>query len=154
MRTMFTAAASAALAAILAWSGPVMAQPKTVKQCRVEWNAGRDAIKASGKTQKAFIAECRGVPATPRTARLAGALVEGQYPTEAEAKAGCPGDRIVWVNLRSGISHEPGSRGYGATRAGTYMCEKASAAAGFRAAKSARDPARDLSTDSAKPASS
>jgi hypothetical protein len=85
---MFTTAASAALAAILACSGPVMAQPKTVKQCRDEWNAGRDAIKASGKTQKAFIAECRGVPATPRTASLTGALAEGKYPTEAEAKAG------------------------------------------------------------------
>ena len=154
MRTMFTTAASAALAAILAWSGPVMAQPKTVKQCRDEWNAARDAIKASGKTQKAFIAECRGVPATPRAASLAGALVEGQYPTEAEAKDSCPDDGVVWVNLRSGISHEPGSRGYGATRAGAYMCEKASTAAGFRAARSARDPARDLSKESAKPASS
>ena len=151
MRTMFSTAASAVLAAILAWSGPVMAQPKTVKQCRDEWNAGRDAIKASGKTQKAFIAECRGVPATPRTAS---ALVEGQYPTEAEAKAGCPGEAVVWVNLRSGISHEPGSRGYGTTGAGAYMCEKASAAAGFRAARGARDPARNLSKESAKPASS
>jgi len=145
MRTMFTTAASAALAAILAWSGPVMAQPKTVKQCRDEWNAGRDTIKASGKTQKAFIAECRGVPATPRAARRAGALVEGQYTTEAEAEASCPHDGVVWVNLPSRISHEPGSRGYGATRAGAYMCEKVSAAAGFRAARSARNPARDHS---------
>jgi len=80
-------------------------------------------------------------------------LARGQYPTEAEAKAGCPGDSVVWVNLRSKISHEPGSRSYGATQAGAYMCEKESAAAGFRTGKTARDPARDSSKEAAKPAS-
>ncbi len=153
MRTVFTAAASAALAAALTWSPPVMAQPKTVKQCKDEWIANKDSIKAGGKTQKAYIAECRGIPVAVRAASVAAVLARGQYPTEAEAKAGCPGDGVVWVNLRSKISHEPGSRSYGATQAGAYMCEKESAAAGFRAGKTARDPARDPSKEAAKPAS-
>jgi hypothetical protein len=61
MRITLTLAAIPALAAMLAWSPSVMAQQKTIKQCRDEWRASREAIAASGKTQRLFIAECRGV---------------------------------------------------------------------------------------------
>jgi len=41
----------------------------------------------------------------------------------------------VWVNSISRIYHSSGSRSYGKTRSGAYMCEKDSVAAGFRAPK-------------------
>ena len=38
------------------------AQQKTATQCNQEWAANKAAIQASGKTKKAFVAECRGQP--------------------------------------------------------------------------------------------
>jgi hypothetical protein len=149
MRTTFTMVASAALVAYLAWSPSVMAQQKTIKQCREEWSADKAAIAASGKTQRVFLAECRGVPVTARTAAIATELAKGQYATEAEAQASCGSDAVVWVNLLSGVYHEAGSRSYGTTKTGAYMCEKESAAAGFHAPKSAKEPAKETT----KPAS-
>lgn len=150
MRAKFTTPAGAALVAVLAWSPAVLAQQKTVKQCRAEWTANKTAIAASGKTQRAFVAECRGVPLIARSDAAAG-LGQGQYATEADAKAACSSDAVVWVNLRSKAYHEAGTRAYGATRAGAFMCEKESLSAGFHPAKAfARPPGRDA----AKPASS
>jgi hypothetical protein len=82
------------------------------------------------------VAECRGVPAAVRAA--AAPAGKDQYATEAEAKTSCPSDVVVWVNSTSKIYHSSGSRSYGKTRTGAYMCEKASAAAGFRAIRIAR----------------
>ncbi|SRR6266540_2376781 len=62
-------------------------------------------------------------------------LATGQFATEAEAKASCPTDSVVWVNLRSKVYHASGSKAYGKTKRGAYMCEKESVAAGFRAPK-------------------
>jgi hypothetical protein len=148
MRTTFTAAASAALLTLLASSPPVLAQQKTIRECRAEWSANREAIAGSGKTQRVFIAECRGVPLSPRT--VSAELGKGQYATEAEAKASCQSDAVVWANLRSKVYHDSSSRNYGATKVGAYMCEKDSIAAGFHAPKAARGPGRDTP----KPASS
>jgi hypothetical protein len=142
----FTMAASAALVAVLAWSPPVLAQQKTIKQCRDEWSANTAAIAASGKTQRVFVAECRGVPVPARTATVAAELAKGQYATEAEAKAGCRSDAVVWANLRSKVYHEASSKSYGATKTGAYMCEKESLAAGFRTPKAAREAAKPAST--------
>jgi hypothetical protein len=97
MRTHFGLVASAALVAVLAWSPPVVAQQKTVRQCREEWAANKAAVAASGKTQRVFVAECRGVP-LPQISPAE--LGKGQYGSEAEAKAACLNDPIVWVNLR------------------------------------------------------
>ena len=137
MRMMFAAAAGAALVSVVAWSPPVQAESKTLKQCRAEWSANKDSMKAAGKTQRVFVAECRGAPILARAKSL---TVGSQYPSEAEAKAGCPDDSIVWVNMRSKIYHEPGSRNYGATREGGYMCEKKSVAAGCPSRKTGAQP--------------
>ena len=130
----------AALVGLLALSQSAVAQQKTGKQCNDEWNADRAAIQASGKTKRVFVAECRGVPVA---ARVAAALPAGkdQYATEAEAKTNCRADTVVWVNSTSRVYHGSGSRSYGKTKTGAYMCEKESAAAGFRAAKTARGAA-------------
>jgi hypothetical protein len=144
MRTTFTMAACAALVAILGWSPPVMAQQKTIKQCRGEWSANRDEISASGKTQRAFVAECRGVPLAARTA--AAQLRQGQYATEAEAKTSCGSDAVVWANLRSKVYHDSSSKNYGATKSGAYMCERDSVAAGFHGPKAVKAAAKPAST--------
>src|SRR6185437_14160936 len=71
----------------------------------------------------------------------------GQFSTEAQAKARCPGDTVVWVNLDSKIYHYSAYRDYGHTKDGAYMCERDTAAAGFRAAKNEKHPcaeSRDL----------
>jgi hypothetical protein len=103
MKTTWTRAIlCAALAGLLAWSSPTLAEQKGAK----------------------------GAPAAT--------LAAGQFATEAEAKASCPTDTVVWVNLTSKIYHPGTSKVYGKTKRGAYMCEKEAAAGGFRAAKAPR----------------
>jgi len=64
----------------------------------------------------------------------------GQFATEAQAKATCPGDTVVWVNLRSKIYHFAGTHNYGNTKDGAYICERDTAAQGMRAAKNEEHP--------------
>ncbi len=52
-----------------------------------------------------------------------------EYGSEMEAKAHCPGETVVWANTRSKIYHFAGSRSYGNTKNGAYMCEKDTAPA-------------------------
>jgi hypothetical protein len=63
-----------------------------------------------------------------------------QYSTEAQAKARCPSDAVVWVNLDSKIYHFSGYRNYGKTKEGAYMCEKDAMGAAFNAAKNEKHP--------------
>jgi hypothetical protein len=63
-----------------------------------------------------------------------------QFATEAQAKARCPSDTVVWVNLKSRIYHFAGTKNYGDTKIGAYMCEGETAAAGMRAAKNETHP--------------
>jgi hypothetical protein len=137
MRPTFTAAACAALVGLLALAQSAGAEPKTARQCNSDWAANKTAIQASGKTKGAFVAKCRGITVAPRQSHLD----KGQYTTEAEAKASCPSDAVVWVNPASKVYHPSGSRSYGKTATGAYMCEQESIAAGFRAPKLARRPA-------------
>jgi hypothetical protein len=139
-----------------------MAQQKTVKQCRDEWKVAKTTgMITNGKTQRAYVAECRGVPLIASATGAdkkppAEALPGKQFATEAEAKSDCAADAVVWVNLRSGVYHDRASKSYGATKSGAYMCERESIAEGFHASKAPKrtgggstDPAKD----GAKPAS-
>jgi hypothetical protein len=47
---------------------------------------------------------------------------------------------VVWLNTASKIFHFARSNDYGKTKAGAYMCEKDSLAAGNRAAKNEKQP--------------
>lgn len=71
-------------------------------------------------------------PGTPAGAK--------EFSTEAQAKARCPSDTVVWVTLKSKIYHFAGTRFYGTTKNGAYMCEADTAAAGMRAAKNETHP--------------
>jgi hypothetical protein len=71
----------------------------------------------------------------PKKSRTAPALKSGQFVSEAEAKASCPGDTVVWANTGTKVYHNPGTAAYGTTKRGAYMCEKDTGSAGIRAAK-------------------
>jgi len=91
----------------------------------------------------ATLAHSQTTPAKPATARLAAGK---QFTTEAEAKARCPTDSVVWVNKTSKAMHAAGTKYYGQTKSGAYMCQKEADAAGFHAP-------RARTTTAAKPAS-
>lgn len=76
-------------------------------------------------------------PTKPTTVTATGA---NQFATEATAKARCPLDTVVYVNLKSNIYHFAGHKDYGNLKNGTYMCEKDTASAGARAAKNEKHP--------------
>ena len=44
----------------------------------------------------------------------------------------CPGDKVVWVNTKSGIYHFQGERWFGKTHEGKFICEHAADAEGDR----------------------
>ena len=64
----------------------------------------------------------------------------GEFADEAQAKAHCPGDTVVWANLSSKVYHFAGGKTYGNTKRGAYMCEKEAMTAQFRASKNEKHP--------------
>jgi hypothetical protein len=88
----------------------------------------------------------KSAPATPGKAPSAGmTATNSKFKTEAQAKARCPSDTVVWANVKSKIYHFAGTKDYGKTKTGVvYMCEKDATAQGFRAAKNERRPAHLL----------
>ena len=69
----------------------------------------------------------------------------GEYTTELAARARCPSDTIVWANMPTRIYHYSGTRYFGHTRNGAYICEADARAAGYRAAKNRQ---REVATPS------
>ena len=67
-------------------------------------------------------------------------VAANQYAAAAQAEARCPGATVVWVNTQSGVYHFAGTRNYGTTKAGAYMCENDATAAGDRASKQEKHP--------------
>jgi hypothetical protein len=63
-----------------------------------------------------------------------------QFAAEGQAKARCPADTVVWVNLPTKIYHFAGKKDYGNTKSGAYMCEKDAVGSGIRAAKNEKHP--------------
>jgi hypothetical protein len=59
----------------------------------------------------------------------------GQFASAQEAQSRCPGATVVWVNENSHVYHFSGTRDFGNTKRGAYMCESDARAAGNRAAK-------------------
>ena len=47
----------------------------------------------------------------------------GGSASPQEAQYRCPGSTVVWVNEHSHIYHFAGTRDYGNTKSGAYMCE-------------------------------
>ena len=50
--------------------------------------------------------------------------VHAQTPVhEPPAGMSCPKDRLVWVNIPSGVYHYQGERYFGSTQQGKFICE-------------------------------
>src|ERR1700684_3503227 len=81
-------------------------------------------------------------PMPMQAARPTGA---GQFASEAEAKGRC-GNSVVWVNTKgkSHTYHYAGSRWYGTTKQGAYMCEADAGAAGYHASKSKTEQQKQM----------
>lgn len=82
------------------------------------------------------------VAAPKSTAPTAAVALTGtvQFSTEAQAKAHCPSDTVVWANTNSKIYHFNDNRNYGNTKSGAYMCEADAVATGIRAPKNEKHP--------------
>jgi hypothetical protein len=76
-------------------------------------------------------------PASAQT----GGMHPDQFATEGDAKVHCSNQTIVWMNTRSHVYHYAGTRDYGHTKSGAYMCQSDADKAG-RAAKKEKPPAR------------
>jgi hypothetical protein len=170
MKTQPIAIICSALIALAALSSQTLAQQKTVKACADDWRANRAENQAKGITEKSYVTQCRagsftaqpttpGAPAvdksappdateprvsipaaTPAPVAATTPMRANQFSTEALAKARCPAETVVWVNLKSRIYHFAGNKDYGQTKRGAYMCEKDTDAASFRAAKNEKHP--------------
>lgn len=83
-----------------------------------------------------------GAPAATAPARMAAptsripASSANQFASEPLAQAHCAGDSVVWVNLRSKAYHLKGTKFFGNTKSGAYMCEKDATSGGMHAAQS------------------
>ena len=151
----------------LASTGPMQAQ-SIMKQCGDEWKAAKANNATNGMKWPEFLKQCRtekegaatpaAAPAAapapapaplapapaptyqpkPKPMQAARPTGAGQFSSEAEAKARCPGDTVVWVNTKgkSHTYHYAGTRWYGTTKQGAYMCEADAGAAGYHASKS------------------
>jgi len=126
-----------------------------VAECRTTAASTPSATPAPGKTAPATssaapskpapgptaAAPAKPAPATPTAPAAAGKPVgNAQFATEAAAKGRCPSDTVVWVNSGTHVYHYSGSKNYGTTKEGAYMCEKDTAGAGARAAMNEKHP--------------
>lgn len=73
--------------------------------------------------------------AASTTTVVAQASLPPLFNTESQARARCPKDVVVWLNIPSGIYHYKGERWYGRTKHGAYACEKEAIKAGDRASE-------------------
>ena len=78
--------------------------------------------------------------ATPAKPRVVAPAAAGGFTSDAQAKAHCPADTVVWVNTKSRVYHFAGTHNYGTTKQGDYMCEADAKAAGDRAAENEKHP--------------
>jgi hypothetical protein len=76
----------------------------------------------------------------PSVPKGSATLEAGQFADDSSAKARCPTDTVVWVNLPSKVYHFAGTKSYGTTKRGAYMCEKEAIAAADHASKTEKHP--------------
>ena len=67
-------------------------------------------------------------------------MTVGEFASDQQARARCPTDTVVWVNLPSKVYHFAGTKSYGTTKRGAYMCEKDAIAGEDRASKTEKHP--------------
>src|ERR1700675_2821581 len=123
---------------------------EVLKQCRVQEEGPAAPAAAPVAAPAPAPAPAPIAPAPPyqpkpkpmQAARPTGA---GEFASEAEAKGRC-GASVVWVNTKgkSHTYHYAGSRWYGTTKQGAYMCEADAGAAGYHASKSKTEQQKQM----------
>jgi hypothetical protein len=124
-----------------------------VEKCRADSGSTQPATAPAAKPAAAPAAaptpstasKPRPAPAAAKPAPMAPAASgaptgANEFAAEGQAKARCPSDTVVWVNLPTKIYHFAGKKDYGNTKSGAYMCEKDAMSSGMRAAKNEKHP--------------
>lgn len=94
----------------------------------------------SAPASTGFFGRKKTAPAPVAPAPTTAVTGANEFTSDAQAKARCPSDTIVWVNTRSHVYHFAGTHNYGHTESGAYMCEADANAAGNRAPKNEKHP--------------
>jgi hypothetical protein len=127
--------------------------PQFLKQCRTEKEGAATPAAAPAAAPAPAPAPAPLAPAPaptyqpkPKPVQAARPTGAGQFASEQEAKGRCPGDTVVWVNTKgkSHTYHYSGSRWYGTTKQGAYMCEADAGAAGYHASKSKTEQQKQM----------
>ncbi len=98
-------------------------------------NADAGTRELTGEPRRVFMRECLSGGATPTANRGGVASAATTYSTEGAARTACAEDAVVWGNGDTRVFHLQGSRFYGKTQNGAYLCRGAAEMAGYRAAR-------------------
>lgn len=120
MRQSLLAASLLALALSIA--------PLTLAQAATQ--SGSDAAAPSSTAPSSTMSAPSG------THGMASAKHLQQFKTESEAKSACGGQSVVWANPSGHVLHASGSKYYGKTKRGAYVCETTAMQSGYHMAKS------------------
>ena len=103
MKTTFAAILCSTLAGLWLASAPALAQQKTVKECRAEWQANKADNQAKGVTEKGYVDQCRsgGAAAAPAATPAAA------KPTTAAAPAAAPAGKPAATTPASAPAAKP-----------------------------------------------
>ncbi len=114
-------------------SAAQQAQQDRMRTC----NAEAGTRNLAGEARRSFMSTCLSGSTTPAVAAPTAAPTAtlASYPTEAAARTACGSATVVWGTSDSKIYHLSGSRFYGKTQHGAYLCQPAAEAAGYRAAR-------------------
>jgi hypothetical protein len=128
-----------------------MKWPEFLKQCRVQKEGAAAPAAAPVAAPAAAPAPIAPAPVqtyAPKPKPMQAALPTGagQFASEAEARGRCGSGAVVWVNTKgkSHTYHYSGSRWYGTTKQGAYMCEADAGAAGYHASKSKTEQQKQM----------
>ena len=95
---------------------------------------GTMSPNAPGGAMSPMSSMAPAAPVAPAAKAMAGKLAS--FKTLGAATAHCPGDAVVWSTLSKSKSfHLAGSKYYGKTKHGAFVCKSEALAAGFHAAK-------------------
>jgi len=123
----------AAAAAVVAYAGLAFAQQLTYSPLSPNRNGAQPAFgSATAPSDRQKVTPWQRQSTIGREAMTNS---PGQFASESDAKARCGSDAIVWVNTKSHVYHFSGSKDYGRTKRGAFMCRADADHGAFRAAK-------------------
>lgn len=130
---------AAAIACVVAIAGPATAQSLQRSTAQPLGAAGAPARPNGNGSSPTATTPLSATP-TSTTPAPTGPGASNHAPqhfqSEADAKTACGSQPVVWGNTRSKVFYVPGTKYYGKTRRGTFMCQDTAMAGGYHAPKS------------------